>query len=224
MKYLFSVLLFLGFIFFSIPSFAGVTNNDASFNLQNQTIEVINLATLPKEVIEDASNQASLEPKVEIIVFNNFFKNIIHTFDVIGCNFLNIIGLGSSCKTDFSVTAQLAADSEIQGQSYLPENMELSPAPKDPDLGDFDQKTSGNDKLDKISENLGTTTGFYGNDQPQLSDYETCVQKRMKEFNFNLNGTSFEKEQRSADVSCRKQVYCQGSYPNNICPFEPPTP
>lgn len=228
MKYLLSALIFLGYLFFSIPSFAEVTNNDPSFNLQDQAVDVINRALLPKEVIKDASNQASLDKNIEIGVVQSFTKN----FTDLACGFLGMIGLGNIsgnfCKTGLSVgenTAQYTAGSKILGQSAIPDGMELIPATKSTDLGDFtatnSASTTGDEKINQLSENLGTTTGFFRDDQPTLSDYDACIQDRMKKFNFDLNGKSFEEDQRSADIFCSKQVFCKGNYPNGICPFEP---
>lgn len=238
MKYLLSALLFLGFIFFSIPCFASneVTDGDPSTNSQDVVTEVINRATIPEVVREDASNQASLIPKTEIGIKGNFLANL-------SCLFLKAIGLDGKlfnfCPADLSMgknTAQSAAKSKIQGQSSQPAGMELIPAKNDPDLGDFtatnSESTTGNEKLNDLSENLGTTAGFYRSNEAPLSDYDDYVKQRLEEeegkYNLNLNGKPFTKDERSPDMYSSKQVFCKGNYPEvdgkTICPFEPTTP
>lgn len=223
MKYLLSVLLFLGFIFFSIPGFAAdVSNDDDSFNLQNQTVNIVNQALIPEIVRQDASNQATLTSETKVNIVKSFVQDLSCFLSPV----LNLLGIKTYCEFNLSVgenTNQYAAGSKILGQTSIPANMELISAKKDEDLGYPGKEDIGNEKLNQLSENLGTTTGFFRNDQPPLSDYDACIQKRMKEFNFDLNGKLFEQDQRSADIYCSKQVYCQGSYPNDICPFEPPT-
>lgn len=243
MKYLLSILLFLGFIFFSIPCFADVTDGDPSTNSQDVVTEIINRATIPEVVREEASNQASLIKKAQVGVAQDFVEDVTNFTCNLFSSVLSVFGIKSVCLTDVSVGKDIAhgaASAKILGQSGYPAGIELIPANNDPNLIDFTATNSasvagsvtGNEKLNDLSENLGTTTGFYRSNEAPLSDYDDYVKQRLEEeegkYNLNLNGKPFIKDERSPDMYSSKQVFCMGNYPKvdgkAICPFEPPTP
>ncbi|MDD2822586.1 MAG: hypothetical protein PHQ59_00760 [Candidatus Daviesbacteria bacterium] len=211
--------------------------------------KVAGVALLPRIIIDETTQSAAQVNGTDVQVTKSFFSELLNWLSFIqnfACSTLGrVLGLRDFCTPNLSVgttesgtrppgknTQQFTLQTNSLSKVSIPQGITLIPEDKDCNLGQIKEEgvDIGNQKLNELSETLGTTTGFYGNNMVDFKttnnpDWERCMVERMKTENLNIGNKLFEQDRRSADLYCRKQVMCKGLYPNGICPFEPtPTP
>lgn len=216
-------------------------------------------ALIPKAVIDDANkilqkNQQYLlgtnvdarKSFLDNIPGLNFILQLLARFGIQFCGFLGFTD--EFCKPNISVGAlekelgdgrlapgknipKFASDAKILGKTAIPQSLTPTPEIKDCNIGKLSTANDpGNKNINDLSEMMGTTTGFYGNNMPNFktltpNDWETTIKDQLQKDNLNIGNKLFNQDRRSPDMYLRKQVFCKGNYPNGICPFEPsPSP
>lgn len=234
----------------------GNTNyvQDKSLKDDEEVARVAGTALLPRIVYDDATKSAKDVSGTQVDTQRTFYTGFLDgiltafitllqalppPFNITLCKSINSLSI---CQPKLSVgitegstdwlgnsppgqnTKKFAIQAKVLGQTAIPQGTRLIAEVKDCNLGTG--VDDGNKNLDALSNNLGTTTGYYGNDMPDFkslnpNNWNSIMQARMTKEGLNIWNQVFDKDKRSADIYLRKQVFCKGNYPNGICPFEP---